>query len=329
VNHRELGSAGVAVSAIGFGAWTIGDDWWGHIPDDDALRLLAAARDAGITLFDTAAGYGNGRSERLLGEAFAGAHAEVVFATKFGYDLADTNRDGHRERRQAWDPPSIRASLVESLRRLRTDVIDLLQLHNPKMDAVRRDDIYATLEDLKAEGKIRAWGAALGPRIGWRDEGIALLRARRPASLHMIYNLLEQDPGRDLLEAARTVGAGVLVRVPLSSGVLTGAYSHETTFPAGDHRSHRPRGWLEDGLAKIEKLAFLPAETGLTLAQASLRYLLDQPGLTSVLPTFRTGAEIREYAAAAAAPPLTADQHGRIAALYATNFGVTPASAAT
>ena len=137
-------------------------------------------------------------------------------------------------------------------------------MHNPRMWAVRSDELFATLEDLKGEGKIRCYGAALGPANGWEPEGLALIRDRDIATLQIIYNMLEQDPGRSLIAAAEERGVGVFVRVPHSSGLLEGKYTAETTFPPNDHRSHRPREWLIEGLRKLEKLAFLTEGTGRT-----------------------------------------------------------------
>ena len=145
------------------------------------------------------------------------------------------------------------------------------------MWAVQSDELFATLDELKAEGKIRAYGAALGPAIGWEPEGLAVIRDRDIATLQIIHNMLEQDPGRSLLAAAEERGVGVLVRVPHSSGLLEGKYTAETTFPANDHRSHRPREWLIEGLQKLEKLTFLTEGTGRTIGQAAIQWLLASP----------------------------------------------------
>src|SRR5204863_3046471 len=144
------------------------------------------------------------------------------------------------ERPQRWDGPFVRAALEASLRRLRTDHVDLYQLHNPRLEAVDSDECFAILEDLRAEGKIRGYGVALGPAIGWREEGLRAITGREIASVQTVYNLLEQDPGRDFLAAAAEHGVGVIARVPTSSGLLDDNLTSETTFGAGDHRRHRP-----------------------------------------------------------------------------------------
>src|SRR5262249_19197278 len=137
---------------------------------------------------------------------------------------------GQRELPQDWSPAFVRAACAASLRRLNTDRIDCWQLHNPKMDAIERDDVWQTLEDLQCEGKVRSYGVALGPRIGWREEGLRALHERRVPSIQIIHNLLEQEPGADLVTAARETGASVIVRVPHSSGLLEGHFTEETTF---------------------------------------------------------------------------------------------------
>jgi aryl-alcohol dehydrogenase-like predicted oxidoreductase len=195
------------------------------------------------------------------------------------------------------------------------------------MDAIERDETFEALEELKGEGKVRHYGVALGPAIGWREEGLRAIAARNIASVQTVYNLLEQDPGRDLLAAAAEHGVGVMARVPTSSGLLDDTLTLETSFPDGDHRRHRPREWLVEGLQKIERIRFLCAEgTGRTMAQAALRFILDS-GPATVIPTITTEAELREYAGAAEVPPLTADELAHVGELYERNFDVEPVSA--
>src|SRR6185295_9841606 len=183
----------------------------------------------------------------------------------------------------------------------------------------------ATLDELRAEGKIAQYGVALGPAIGWRDEGLRAISSRRIASVQTVYNLLEQDPGRDFLEAAVDHDVGVIARVPTSSGLLDGNLTLETTFGSGDHRRHRPREWLVEGLQKIDRIRFLCGpETGRTMAQAALRYILAQPQMSVVVPTITSGAELREYAGAASVPDLAEEELARVAELYERNFDVAP-----
>ena len=161
------------------------------------------------------------------------------------------------------------------------------------MDAIERDDLFEELERLREEGKLRHYGVALGPAIGWRDEGLRAIEERHIASVQTVYNVLEQDPGRDFLEAAERRGLGVLARVPTSSGLLEDKYTLETTFPPHDHRSHRPREWLVEGLQKVERLRFLCEEHDITMAQAALKFILAQDAIACVLPTVTNVAGAR------------------------------------
>jgi aryl-alcohol dehydrogenase-like predicted oxidoreductase len=311
-------------SEIGFGTWALGSTWWGDVSESSGERLLHQALELGVTFFETGDAYGQGANEELVGRVLAPHRDEIQLSTKFGYVL-DSGRQEHSEgeRPQRWDGPFVREALEASLRRLRTDHVDLYQLHNPRMDAIDSDECFATLEDLRAEGKLRHYGIALGPAIGWRDEGLRAIHARDIASVQTVYNLLEQDPGRELMAAAADRGVGVMARVPTSSGLLDDNLTPDTTFGPGDHRRHRPREWLVEGLDKIERIRFLCApESGRTMAQAALRFILAQPQMTVVIPTITNETELREYAGAADVPDLSADELARVDELYARNFDV-------
>jgi len=313
------------VSEVGFGVWTVTAGWWGDYTEEQAIALVRRALDLGITFFDTADTYGDGLGETLLARALGPDRDRVVIGTKFGYDASrQEGPRGQRELPQDWSPAFVRAACEASLRRLETDRIDCWQLHNPKMDAIERDDLWQTLDDLRREGKLRSYGVALGPRIGWRDEGLRALRERRVPVIQIIHNLLERDPGDDLIAAARETGASVLVRVPHSSGLLEGHFTEETTFPPGDHRNHRPRSWLIEGVKKVERLRFLEADGQRTLGQAALKWLLAEPAVASTLPNIYDAAQLEEFAAAPETPDLTADERRRCDGLYAANFGLTP-----
>lgn len=326
MRYRALPGTDINVSEVGFGVWTLSTGWWGERDDDEAVALLRAALERGVTTFDTGDSYGNGRGETLLAKAFEGRRDEVVYATKFGYDFYNHVRPrGQRELPHDWSPQYVRRACEESLRRLGTDVIDVYQLHNPRMNAIRDDELFSTLEDLRAEGKIRAYGVALGPAIGWREEGITAMRDRDVVMLQIIHNMLEQDPGRDFLPVAHETDTGLFVRVPHSSGMLEGKYTAETTFPPNDHRSHRPRSWLVEGLQKIESLRFLTDDRPYTLGQAALKWLLADRAVSTTLPNIYTQEQLDEFAAAPDLPDLTAEDLAAIDELYARNFGVEPA----
>jgi aryl-alcohol dehydrogenase-like predicted oxidoreductase len=327
MEQRRFGDTDLTASEIGFGTWALGSNWWGEVTEDEGARLLELAVELGITFFDTGDAYGRGANEELVGRVLAPHRDSVQIASKFGYDL-EAGREQHSEgeRPQRWDGPFMKQALESSLRRLGTDHLDLYQLHNPRMDAVERDDTFAALEELKAEGKIRHYGVALGPAIGWRDEGVRAIESRDITALQTVYNLLEQDPGRDFMAAGAEHGVGVMARVPTSSGLLDDNLTPDTSFGPTDHRRHRPKEWQVEGLQKIETIRFLCEETGRTMPQAALRYIIDS-GITTVIPTIASEEDLRVYASAADVAPLTDDELARVDELYERNFDVEPVSA--
>lgn len=325
MRYRTLGSTGIQVSEIGFGVWTLTTGWWGKRTDEDAIQLLRQGLDHGITFFDTADAYGeDGRGERVLAKALEGHFDEVVIATKFGYDIYSPHeRVGQQERPHDWSAAFAQKALDHSLQRLGVECIDVYQLHNPRADAIASDELFAFLDEQIVKGKIRSYGAALGPAIGWVDEGVSALRDRKVHMLQMIHNVFEQDPGRELIAAAEETGAGLTVRVPHSSGLLEGHYTLETTFAPEDHRSYRPRIWLEEGLKKLETLDFLTRDRDQTIGQAALKFVLASRPVASVLPNIYDAEQLVEFCAASDKPDLTAEDLERIAELYVDNFGVT------
>jgi len=324
MQYRHYPQTSVRVSEVGFGLWTISTGWWGEVDDTEAISMLHEAYDLGITLFDAADTYGEGRSEEQLGKAFEGRRDKVVYATKFGYNFYDysNERRGQQELPQDFSPKFVRFALEQSLRRLQTEYIDIYQIHNLRQAQVDDDTLFALLEDLKNEGKIRTYGIALGPANGWLYEGINAIEHRNVTSLQMIWNIFEQHPGQALVDAANRCNAatGFLVRVPHASGMLEGRYTAETTFPKNDHRRHRPKSWLTHGLAKVERLRFLERENR-TMAQAAIQWLLSESRVVSVLPNIYDREGLREFASASETPRLTPEEHARIAELAKTNFG--------
>lgn len=325
MKYRSLPDTDLSLSVVGFGVWTVSTTWWGIDDDAYAVGLLREAYDRGVTFYDTADTYGNGKGETLLADALGNVRDKIVIATKFGYDIYNNpeRREGHRELPQDFSTRHVRFALEQSLRRLGTDYVDIYLLHNPRLWAIESDDLFHLLEDFKREGKVRNYGVALGPAIGWEAEGAAVLRDRSIDVLHHIYNLLEQDPGRGFMTTAQEKGVGCLVRVPHSSGMLEGKYTADTTFDKNDHRSHRPKEWLENGLKKLEQLRFLHEGTGRTIGQAAIQYILDSwPCVTSVLPNIYDAGQLKEFAEAADTPSLTPPEIARINDLYESNFGL-------
>ena len=326
MRYRRLGNTDIEVSEVGFGVWTLSTGWWGEVDDKRSVRLLKRAYEEGINYFDTADTYGSGKGETLLADAFGHMRDEVVISTKIGYDFYNyTKRRGQQERPQDWSEDFVRFALEQSLKRLTTDYVDFLQLHNTKMDAIENDALFSLMEEFKKEGKIRAYGVALGPKIGWLEEGVKAMKERDLVGVQMIYNLLEQDPGRGLIKAARQTGTSLLVRVPHSSGMLEGKYTKETTFAKNDHRRHRPKEWLLEGLRKVEQLGFLSAFGERTLGQAALKFVLASPEVASTLPNIYDEEQLKEFAAAPETPDLSQEELTRIEELYDNNFGLEPA----
>ena len=326
---RHFGDSDLECSAIGFGTWALGSDWWGAHEDPD--ELIARALELGVTFFDTGDTYGQGLNEEIVGRALARtgvARERIQLSTKFGYMLdRDRSSHGESERPHDWSPQHTRRALEASLRRLGTDYVDLYQLHNPRMDGIHSDELFETLEGLRSEGKIRHYGVALGPKIGWREEGLWAIAHRDIASLQTVYNLLEQEPGSEFLAAAELRGVGVIARVPTSSGLLEGHLTLESTFEGNDHRRHRPRSWLVEGLAKVAQLDFLTRDGARTLSQAAMQFILAQPAIATVIHTVTSRAELEDWAGAADVPALDAQELAAVQELYRSGFGLTPASA--
>lgn len=323
MRYRRLGRTDLEVSEVGFGVWTVSTGWWGRVDPDEGVRLLERALDLGVNFFDTADTYGLGFGEEVLAKAFKGHRHDFVIGTKFGYDwYSHQERTGHQERPQRWDAGFIRYACEQSLRRLGTDYLDLYQLHNPRMDTIERDEVFEALEALVREGKVRYYGVALGPDIGWEEEGMASMRERRAPSVQIIYSILEQQPARNFFPVARETETGLLARVPHASDVLTDRYVKEPpTFDANDHRAHRRQRWLEQAMRKRERVTFVAEGTGRTLAQAAIQFCLSEPTIASVLPNIVNEEQLREFAAAPETPALTPDEVQRLWGLHDDNFG--------
>lgn len=329
MQYRTFPGTDISVSTVGFGVWTVATTWWGITDRQVGIDLLRQALELGVTFYDTADTYSEGAAETILVEAFPGRRDDIVIATKFGYDIYAHRPDpNQRERQHNWEPAYVKFAVEQSLKRLDTDRIDFYQLHNPRIEALQRDDLLATLEDLKASGKILAYGAALGPAIDIRqaDETSYILDNTKMSGVQIIFNLLEQQVGAPIFEKAREKGVGILTRVPHASGLLEGNLKTDTTFAPGDHRNWRmttdekKRAWLDKGLLKVEKLDFLTGATGRTISQAAIQFILAEPSIISVLPNIYDAPQLAELAAASDTPPLTPEEIATLADLYANDF---------
>ena len=323
MKYRKLGKSGIKVSEIGFGAWVIGLDWWGKkIDDDEAIRMLKRAYDVGINFYETADMYGKGKSEKLIAQTFKGMRNEVIYSTKWGYDMYNVEQVGHNEIPQKHNPDHLEYALQQSLERLQTNYIDVYSLHNPKMDAITNDNLFLSLDSLVDSGKIKSHGVALGPAIGWEDEGIIAMEKRNITCLQTVYNLLEQEPGRTLLDNAKKYDVGIMVRVPDASGVLTGKINEKTIFDKNDHRANRKKEWITEAMKKIEKMTPFLNTKGWDIYHLAIKFILSQKQVSVVLPTVTDIEEIGTIAEMSDGNYLTEGELAYMTELYNNNFYV-------
>ena len=321
MKYRALGTTELEVSEIGFGVWTVSTNWWGKIDEPEGINLLVKAFDLGINFFDTADTYGVGYGEEVLAKALNKHRHDIIIGTKFGYDFyTKIEREGHTERPQDFTPEFIRFACEQSLKRLNTDYIDLYQLHNPRIDTIEKDEVFDTLNELVKEGKIRFYGVALGPDIGWFEEGETSMTERNVPTLQIIYSILEQDPARRFLPIAQAQKTGLITRVPHASGLLDGTYSKDTVFEPSDHRSHRRREWLEQGLKKLAHLDFLMENLDSTIGQTAIKFALSGAQVAAVLPNVTNQPQLLEFAATSEVEDISQELLDRIMELYDENF---------
>lgn len=314
VHERTLGRTGLRVSEVGFGAWAIGGNAHGdsYGPTDDVVSMEAVRRavERGCTFFDTADVYGWGHSEELLGEALHSVRDRVVLATKVGGDFY------HGGVRMNFDPGYIAFALERSLRRLRTDHIDLYQLHNPPAEAMADPATYEALEALKAEHRIDHYGVSVHEPM----EGLLCLESGKPEVLQIPFSLFRQEWIDELLDAARKANVGLIAREPLGNGFLAGRVAPGTRFPRGDIRSGWPPSMIEGRIQAARALAFLVRE-GRTAAQSALRFVLAFPEIAVAIPGAKSPAQAEENLDASESPPLTPDEVARVRRLFARDFG--------
>jgi aryl-alcohol dehydrogenase-like predicted oxidoreductase len=314
MRSRRLGKTGRDVSEIGFGAWAIGGSW-GQTNDAESLAAMHAAVDAGVTFFDTADVYGDGRSERLIAELLRERDEELFVATKFGrrapLDVAQYTYD------------NLRAWLERSRANLGVDTVDLVQLHCPPWEAYYTPAVFDACDRLVDEGLVRAYGVS----VETVEEALKAIEYPNVATVQIIFNIFRQRPAELFFEQARRRDVGIIVRVPLASGLLTGKFSRDTSFSSGDHRSFNRSGEhfdvgetfagidFERGVDIVEELKGLVPE-GATLAQLALRWILDFEAVSTVIPGAKSPEQARANAAAAALPPLDEETLQTIGGLY-------------
>ena len=319
MHYRPLGRTGFSVSAISFGAWAIGGTW-GPVDDEDSMAALHAALDAGINFFDTADVYGDGRSERLLARLRRERREPFCVATKAGRRLDPHTADGYTK-------ANLTAFVERSLANLETDAIDLLQLHSAPTDVYYRPEVFSALDDLVREGKIRYYGVSV-ERV---EEALKAVEFPGVQSVQIIFNMFRQRPFERFFPEAARRQVGILARLPLASGMLTGKLTSASTFAADDHRSFNRHGEAFDrgetfsgvdydlGLSAVEDLRRLVPE-GMTLAQMALRWILMFDAVTCAIPGGKTPGQVHENVAPADLPPLSAETMAAVQALYDTRL---------
>ncbi|MFQ5476673.1 MAG: aldo/keto reductase [Nitrosopumilus sp.] len=297
MNYNKLGKTDIKISEVGFGTWALALDWWGKkIEEDEAKRMLKKAYDVGINFFETGDLYGKGKSERLIGEVFKDMRDEIVISTKYGYDFSEVEQIGHTELPQRFDEDFTRMALRNSLERLQTDHVDMYGLHNPKLKNIRDDSIFNVLDSFVADGSIKTYQVALGPAIGWTQEGLEAMERPNVSAVQTVYNILEQTPGNELMRRAVEKDVGILVRVPEASGILTGKVNADTKFDDNDHRAVRKREWLKASLEKVEQIKPIAARYGLNITEFAMKFMMTKKGFASVLPTMLSEEEVINYA---------------------------------
>lgn len=317
MEHRPVPRLGRELSVIGLGCWQLGADW-GEVSEDRAVDILGAAADAGVSFLDTADVYGDGRSERLVGRFVHERGREgFVVATKMG-----RRADPHEA--EQYTPDNLRRWNDRSRELLRDDVLDLVQLHCPPPAVYDRDDLFATLDEMVDEGRMRAYGVS----VETTAEALAAIARPHVATVQIILNVFRRKPLEEVTAAAAAAGVGIIARVPLASGLLTGKFDETSTFAADDHRQFNRHGEAFDvgetfagvpyevGVRAAQEFSAIAGPAGSTPAQRALRWIIDQPGVTTTIPGASSPDQARANAAAARLPVTTPEDGAAYEHLY-------------
>lgn len=315
MNYRELGRTGWKVSEVSFGAWAIGSAW-GTVNDDDSLKALHAAVDMGVNFIDTADVYGDGHSERLIARLLKERSETIYVATKAGRRLNPHTADGY-------NAENLTAFIERSLKNLDVETLDLVQLHCPPTEVYYRPEVFGALDDLVAAGKIRYYGVS----VEKVEEALKAIEYPNVQSVQIIFNMFRHRPAELFFDQAQRRKVGILARVPLASGLLTGKMTAQTTFEADDHRNYNRHGEsfdvgetfsgvpYEAGLSAVNELKAL-VPPGATMAQLALRWILMFDAVTCVIPGAKRPDQVADNVGAAALPPLTEAQMATVRDVY-------------
>lgn len=315
MNYRELGSTGLNISEISFGTWAIGGSW-GKTTDEESLKALDYAIGQGVNFFDTADVYGNGHSEQLLAKATKGREDEIYIATKFC-------RQGDIYAAETYSYEQVSTYCEASLKRLARNQIDLYQIHCPATKILKEGEVFHVLDRLQREGKVRHYGVS----VESVEEGLLCLEHPNVKSLQVIFNLFRQKPAEELFQKAKEQGVGMIVRLPLASGLLTGKFNQGDTFEKDDHRHFNNDGksfnvgetfaglGFQKGVELSKELKWI-ADGRESMAEASLRWILDHPEVTCVIPGFKNKRQVEQNLRALHTPSFTQEEQKRIKSFY-------------
>ncbi len=316
MKKRTLGNSGIKISEVGLGCWQLGAEW-GNPPDKNAaFAILNEAVDRGIDFFDTADIYGNGQSESYIGEFLKSQKQKITIATKYGRS-ANVYPDNYTEK-------SLRNSVEGSLNRLGLDSLDLLQLHCIPYEVIKEGKIFKFLRKLKDEGLIKQFGAS----VETVEEGLTCLEQEDICSLQVIFNIFRQKPLEELLPKAKKQGVGIIVRLPLASGLLTGKFTKDTKFPENDHRNYNQNGEafnvgetfagipFEKGIELVSTMEKLFLPQNMTMVQMALRWLLDYDAVSAIIPGASEPKQVKLNAEISSLRPLLPEIHKSLLDFY-------------
>lgn len=318
MRYRQLGNTDIKISEVSFGTWAIGGTW-GEVHDDESLRALQVAIDEGVNFFDTADVYGNGHSEELLAKATKGIEDKIHIATKFCRqgDIHDPN---------TYSEATVRKYCEDSLRRLERESIDLYQIHCPPTAILQDGSVYEVLDKLQKEGKIRYYGVS----VETVDQGLLCIQNPNVKALQVIFNIFRQKPLQELFPKAKENGVGILARLPLASGLLTGKFTEDATFAEDDHRTFNRNGdafnvgetfaglEFNKGVQLSHELEWIAEGRG-SMAQAALRWILDQVGISCIIPGFKNVKQVKQNLEALTTPSFSKDELALLEQFYREN----------